>query len=1449
MNDCLTFGLIENKLLDIFPDSNDENIEYKVVKIFNYTSKLFVLFNRINKNINKGNSTSENCLFLFYYEKDKRLLPIDENLNLYDISNKNEKYFINLNSGIYKNSILIKDSSNNRNIYVLKNNEILKCNMDNFIKNLETSYSNPVVVNYPFLLKNNEGTTDIYNIERYMDIVEESIKLENIKEIPYHKDISEDYKSKITEYIDNDKYINNKIDCVNLLNDKIYFCKIDKYFLLLKNRVLIILEIDEINKKSIIISKIKFNSDVIMCGVNNHVFINEINIQKNNEELFINTYYINSNSISKIKKVEDIIKFNIIIPNEIKNNQYNENILKSINENIYKDEYVSKVSYTTAYDIINKNQDNIYLFISINGRVLIINNPINIKTNLTNETTLEAKDFYQIKGNVKEIYIEEVDIDANKYIVITNDKSEIYIFENLLIENYNLDYENNTDNCIKYIYNFNNESSTLNDKTYYRKSYLPKIINTNGSIDSISLCDLYINTLNTELIIDDNKTKKFNSIKYFKLSNPLELETDLIQIEGKDEDNELKLNDNGSYMKIEVIPNDKKSFYNNDTLIEDDYLYFLNMRIKINGENKIDDEAIYKFNSNLINLNNEEEIIKSAIKIDDNNYYPLNYYINENGIDNSITFEDDNVYKNIYYLIPSNLLYNDYFTNVKFIGTNIPMKIKYYIENSNFKKEYYNRELINIPSRFSIRDIFLVRDTYNTNKYILYFRFRYLNTFDIVKTKLKFKAQISNILINTEEGKKSANCEFIYDKPNEFVWVKLELMSIFDSIIYDDLYKDIKIDFYFNYVVDNTIIYSNDPAYTSPTISLKKIKQLINDKYDNDIEIIEHLLGHIENLENLYHQDININNENINEYINKNYMPLKQEFYDKEVSVNKNNFISNGNKINEYANDYGLVELNQNVSQYVTDEKRIFNDVYINGLKLFNTLYFNKDLNNGSSNLYFPLYSLNNYIPHIDDKDHLNVLLNDAYNNSKLNLGKILSNFEVTTKFGSISEEEKLLCKVNINKTTNLNEYQNINTIGEYYIMTPYDTIEINDYRNIRLFIPSKKTKLTNLVGESNINLYILFNNKNKIDEFKYAKRINPKFYNVEFIDNYIKLTINGLYFTAPNLENSDISIYVTTGTLKNPNLFFNKFEDDVEYIELENILNEDNFQVFSYLSNNIETSNDIEVIANGYTLYPNIDYSLIKTKDLFDSNLIAFRNIIPNDVKISMEINLMPQHTETCYLSNQAYCYLYKNNTYDKYKIPYSKYITLDNDKYQLVKDKFELFINNRKVPNDLIELIDTKTIKIKTALDYRKTVTAIYRNGKYTIQNKIDDNNLDKYTTFDPEYESIMIRFQKTESPYNYDISLLKKYEKDNFISLMKNLLKLSCYTKSNSVINNNFDWLCGEDYKTSSINKLNLLFNSNTIYDCNKEINQTIMLDSNSLDYDFIEDNINIDCNPNK
>ncbi|HQL12053.1 MAG TPA: hypothetical protein PK507_03475 [bacterium] len=683
-----------------------------------------------------------------------------------------------------------------------------------------------------------------------------------------------------------------------------------------------------------------------------------------------------------------------------------------------------------------------------------------------------------------------------------------------------------------------------------------------------------------------------------------------------------------------------------------------------------------------------------------------------------------------------------------------------------------------------------------------------------------------------------------------------------------------------------------------------------------------------------------------NSWINENYMPIKNTLYTDEVKIYTDEVYNTGFNYNINYDTFGLIYLSEDISKilHYGIEKRLITGIYIDGLKLFNEGYYFKDLLNNCQDIFINPNNLKSYFADTKKFPYFSQLLymmNEAlkptyeYNEQlkqyelwetdpheymkhhefaptkpnkddvpkpEINLRNILSNIEVNTNFGLVSEQEKLVATIDVINTKDETAESDItrlvkslNDEGAYFINQYYDESndddlvlnqnKIND-SGYNVFTNSLKLVFTdqyikNIVNNNDrINIYISY--KNDIGG-KYARRINPKFINISIEGQNVNLEIKGFY------QYETIStIYIVSGDINNHNMFFKNIDSSIEYIDLMELGEMGNGRLFKWLSyDTILSAEDVEINMNGYILYPNIDYTVVNANYTQSAkNLIMFRNIVPSNGDISVELNLRPDsNAKLVYKTNQAYslCYeKYKEIPSDKdlKKVPISKTVTMDNDRYQFLvstvngetTNKFDIYINNMKVPNKFIRVVNSKTIDLLVddkdyAIDLHKTHIAKFNEGQYELTTEYNKNESNDYRYFDPIFENILIVFQNKFNPYNYEIEIANKYSEENFVSLLDNLFfrlerddttlspkeTNSCYVPSNSVnVYDNFDWICENNGGTiNNINsnvKVDLLNNAENIINCNIDnLNFNISFDSEPLDNDILKDNILFDCNP--
>lgn len=1380
-----------------------------------------------------------------------------------------EKYFL-VKTTYDPNTSNGNDNTNNI-ITLLQNNQIIESNLTRLIN----SKSSSDITNYYFKEDQINELKTKYNID-FENILEDYVPFFNIQ-----------YK------IEGNEEYNN-------------------YFLISVNQYLIIVELDTFNKLTNFISIIEFPNEYLIDVKDNLICI--VSKYKNDDrtyssfifniKTFYNKFINNSNNLKFFILKEDEYNFKFKysndydIINDIDDNNKYENYDFDAIEVLYDDKYLNILENIKiiSYDGYYK------LFVTMNnGRVTCSERNISIDDK---NNTYNLIDFFKTEGDLSNIIIND------DYIFMISSLSKVYIFDNLFKDNQIQSF-----NYIKDKYNLDNKEEIINDKKYYKETHYPKIIKLNSNCNDLILNDQFILTLNDEKDLKDND---LTSLKYFKLTDFPYLEYDN---NIKKDGNTFTIEDDSNkelYMRLEVVKNpneitkmnslwehrffnDKLGYRYEYRPEEGNYLIYLNMRVKLNCPESLSDERFFEVEFTLCNEDDTE--VSFPYRISDNNGKVNTIYQNFNK--KTVKFENNNVYKNIYFLLDSDKIINRNNNSIY-----IPFKIKYKIRDSYYSENDSDNLIegtINSNELPIIVDIDkpLIYNTDNEKYYMI--RRRTLND--------KFKDSIiscddfisssvyrdNDTTINGHEIQQYSL--FIYKYNDD---IDLENYSYsFNEYKFNKKFTNIKT------INDETLlseVHGIDDEAIQNIIKYKKLNgEFIND--ERVINFSEFLRGYFD-----YHEIDKFNKYNLydellfdlytqysckfltpwdyelsfKDILYSNMNSFNHKLYDNTVSINKNDMI-NGTQFNIYKNNGGLVDLSMNLNQtkndmmvvyesILTNNENVQPNVYINGLKVFNDRIIYQNNKDGDLSIYLPTVNMKNYMLN----DALSLILNEAKDDQTNEVkitnkeNNLYNEIETFIDKYPLSNMEKIIAKININVKSDNDKYDenykseinDLNSSGIRIIYQPYTNIILEDSLSDIEFIVDKsllskdvmKNNFHELFNPNELDLYVLY--KNDGEEGKYARRLNPKFYTIAYSDDTnekgsrsVIVSIKGFY----SYDNEAACIYLVSKGLKNHNLFFETINDNIDTIDLSEKVNDKMGQIFQILSTDeVLTANDLEIILNGYTLYPNLDYQVISTNSSKCPNYILFRNVIPKSDQISMEINIIPNNNTKIFNSYYQAYELVKNTedynfntkypntevkSYMKYKkLPVSKFITMDDDRNLFIKDKFDVFINNRKVANDKINIINTKTIEITSSIDYR--MTYLY-----------DNSETGKASEFEKEYHNIMIRFNYSDNRNIKELLLEHKYnyKKPNYRSGFSNNFELinsdNYYIEKDILIkNSSFDWICGEmsDESSKILIQNNNYFN-NLIYDCNDNtLSFNTFLDARDIDSKYLKNNIIIDCN---
>ena len=1076
----------------------------------------------------------------------------------------------------------------------------------------------------------------------------------------------------------------------------------------------------------------------------------------NNEFYSINNINLDNNGIY-LKLLNNFLVFN----------KYNELIIINLNDInkkklVYSDDTIDSnkiISYILDFNIYEYNSE-----IYINYSILNDNNLRIIK--LTETLTLESLKSTLIKKPLRLITDPiENNIESIKDFLSKNTLSETETLE------FNIDEETSlSSNNIFYLNIFN--SVFLNDSIYilvnncniYKlnlndgNNNFELFYKINGRIIDIN-CNynsLIINTLNKEVYIikEDKKTK---IIKVIENAVTTYINNVLIMLELK--------NNRILFYKLNNLPDIYPNYINvEDYSYDNEYGIYLNMNLQLRNY------------YNTINT----DILKLDLKYRNNSI-------------NNVIFPEMDINKNVYLKLDHNNILNEpfwYFNTFKPYYKIINDTKKYTI--SNFGTDTDTKDII---SKLFIKDLYYLNGK-------LYFRIKYI--FDgnfFLKISINNKILIvgnikdNDIDLNTKISKIKEvinNADNYYVEKSlmwkQFEWVyipiDLELNNINDTL-------NLKIQIYNR--DSNNVFQPIDPDNGGFKIFTEEVRKA---NYDDILYTTSD--GDIKFIEKKYIRMDNLSKET---FLDKNF-DLVSEYYNDITTFNidKNMYINN---MVNYETNRG--NLNLTLKTPVTHKDHFnLSNIYINGKKLYKSNYTQKDLFNGLLETLVPVRNLNQIMT---DTDLSSFELNKNSINGKYNVlieilaKKLIGNEKILSRFKVYSLEEKLEVITNKGIIKPMKSYDLgiptklvINEDGNEVIIeeAPYNQYILKVY----------DTTISNDIEPHNIRLYV----KTTGEEF--IRRINPNYYTIKLDRDYGFINIISLGTDIFEVGNE--IILMTDGISDNLNMFndLSNSPYDIESIPMLT-MNRDTNELFSLP---VDTASDIEVIIDGYTLYPEIDYTLINQEGSMENipPLLVFRRKLKKSSKV--ELNLLGK--------NSGHIKYFNSTARDENGNKTNNIITMDDDNMLFIPNKFSVYIDNLRYPNKNIEIINTKTIKIKEV-----------------------DN-----------IKNIMIRFNIEEHTHLKEIIDDYKYKVNN--TLYKNSsIFIDNYYHSNKDkrMDSNFDEnCCIQNSNTNSTRKLllqgKLKPNKTNIINCNdeKSMDYNCFINNEEIITQYINKSIEIDSN---
>lgn len=487
------------------------------------------------------------------------------------------------------------------------------------------------------------------------------------------------------------------------------------------------------------------------------------------------------------------------------------------------------------------------------------------------------------------------------------------------------------------------------------------------------------------------------------------------------------------------------------------------------------------------------------------------------------------------------------------------------------------------------------------------------------------------------------------------------------------------------------------------------------------------------------------------------------------ISQNHENCLKN-DKFNRYGDritfkpDKNKIELNFKLQEYETDSsnKKVFNDKTVTFNKTKNEEAYKSDL--FRSYVYLDGLKMFNGEKHdIMSKDgSFSVMIEDEIVKNKVIDALLIKNDIVD-------------CETTINKFT-INNNEDI------------DNLKRGSYK---LYCDNLGDNLSN----EDFNVYIRFKHS------YYFRRLNPNKYLIKMnkdkkilyvrINDYLMTTLGNEVIVVTNDVNK--VMYMSTDK-ENKN---DETQKPYYYLPLMNLSPDGDIVTFY-----TDDIGDFEVVVNGFTLTPNIDYTLVNMylHPHFPS-MILFKDILPWDSKIEINfLNVKPNST-----------YYYKNEEN-------KNIIKLSDNKSIFINGTFVIYVNNRKLRQDEYNILSNDKIEL----------------------------------TFDGPKNNVYIKFLYLNHPEINNIIRRLRLEFDvNNIIDSENELKVSKINKHNL---GNYQGIedinaIGKIYLILATVDRSFVKNQDAVFDCS-DINlvefKTYLNPNIDYDLNYINNDLFVDCN---
>ena len=316
-------------------------------------------------------------------------------------------------------------------------------------------------------------------------------------------------------------------------------------------------------------------------------------------------------------------------------------------------------------------------------------------------------------------------------------------------------------------------------------------------------------------------------------------------------------------------------------------------------------------------------------------------------------------------------------------------------------------------------------------------------------------------------------------------------------------------------------------------------------------------------------------------------------------------------------------------------------DIYINGYRLPRTNSQQQyNLETGALRVDYPVRDLQKILT--------NQQLNDLFDKNVSDAACGVSMIAVVRRKSLISTE-LLLCSYTVSDT-----YQNdIEALQGNGIYIPFKTNHNNlTQAQLRLFIRNKGDNLISRYNPSNYTLTLDLKNKQ------------------------ILVQLLG----TTNLGIGSELIIVDSGYLTNT----------VKYVNTNTTYRMDSLPLVYFDSDNniynglTARAEDLDVMVNGLTLIPMKDYTVIEPTLINTPTMLIFKNYIP--VGSTVEVNYLPENCQRVV-------------TWSKPAVGTTNKFSLDDERNVFVKGTFETFVNNLKIDEAKVQVLNNRTIAINVA------------------------------------------------------------------------------------------------------------------------------------------------------